>query len=408
MIKGILLVLVLLVLTGVGVWAFSGFKSAHHQQPIPAAVNQTSEASNLQADATSWEEAVAKAKEDRSTDPKTAGALVVPPELRHYDDRHWFLATQVAEVVKHNLRTCQDFVDLAAMLQRGEFVPLPAVTETYVLLGVGAKADEGAFTKFVGDQSIEPYNEAEINEAYKRLNEKKTTLQSNIAELNRELEAVTPHDADKRAELEKTVAVVEQELKSTDEDRRSLEPNNRQNLLRDYESLQELAKNFNGRSFNLDDAADRQALKVNMLSSLRPPALKILEQIASSYHRQFNRPLPISSLTRPEQYQHTLRRFNRYAVLIDTPPHSTGLAFDIDYRYMGAGEQTFVMAELARMKQEGRIEVIRERGANFHVFAFINSTRPNDDLIAASLDKAVAPPKEITHHSPAAPKRKAR
>jgi hypothetical protein len=25
---------------------------------------------------------------------------------------------------------------------------------------------------------------------------------------------------------------------------------------------------------------------------------------------------------------------NRNAVLIDTPPHSTGLAFDIDYRYM--------------------------------------------------------------------------
>jgi len=408
MIRKSLLVLVLLALAGVGIWAFSRFKSTHHQQPIPAPVNQISETSSPQQDPNAWENAVNRAKEDRSTDPKTAGALIVPPELRHYDDRHWFLATQVAEVVKHNLKTCQDYVDLAAMLQRGEFVPLPAVTETYVLLGVGAKADEGIFTKFVGDQSIEPYNEAEITEAYKRLNEKKTTLQSNIAELNRELETVSQHDADKRAELEKTVAVVEQVLKSTDEDKRSLEPNNRRNLLRDYESLQELAKNFNGRSFNLEDASDRQALKVNMLSSLRPAALKVLEEIASSYHRQFNRPLPISSLTRPEQYQHTLRRYNRYAVLIDTPPHSTGLAFDIDYRYMGAGEQTFVMAELARMKQEGRIEVLRERGANFHVFAFVNSTRPDDNLIAAALDKASAPPREITHQPAAAPKRKGR
>jgi hypothetical protein len=84
-------------------------------------------------------------------------------------------------------------------------------------------------------------------------------------------------------------------------------------------------------------------------------------------------------------------------VLIETPPHSTGLAFDIDYRYMSAAEQTFVMAELARVKNEGRIEVIRERNANYHVFAFINGTRPGDDLITASLEKA-KPPEQQAHH----------
>jgi hypothetical protein len=93
---------------------------------------------------------------------------------------------------------------------------------------------------------------------------------------------------------------------------------------------------------------------------------------------------------------------NRNAVLIDTPPHSTGLAFDIDYRYMSGPEQTFVMTELARLKKEGRIEVIRERNANYHVFAFINGIRPPDDLIAASLEKAGAPAPEEAHH--AAPK----
>ena len=64
-------------------------------------------------------------------------------------------------------------------------------------------------------------------------------------------------------------------------------------------------------------------------------------------------------------------RVNRNATLIDTPPHSTGLAFDIDYRYMGPAEQNFVMSELARMKDAGRIEVLRERNANYHVFVFI-------------------------------------
>jgi hypothetical protein len=86
-------------------------------------------------------------------------------------------------------------------------------------------------------------------------------------------------------------------------------------------------------------------------------------------------------------------------VLIDTPPHSTGLAFDIDYRYMSGAEQSFVMTELARMKDEGRIEVIRERNANYHVFAFIDGVRPSDELITASLDQAGAPDKEAHHET---------
>jgi hypothetical protein len=53
--------------------------------------------------------------------------------------------------------------------------------------------------------------------------------------------------------------------------------------------------------------------------------------------------------------------------------------------------------EMARMKDEGRIEVIRERGANYHVFAFIDGQRPRDDLITASLEEAGGPEKETNH-----------
>jgi hypothetical protein len=60
---------------------------------------------------------------------------------------------------------------------------------------------------------------------------------------------------------------------------------------------------------------------------------------------------------------------------------------------------------LARLKKEGRIEVIRERNANFHAFAFIDGVRPSDDLITASLEKAGAPPpEEETAAEPAKPK----
>ena len=254
-----------------------------------------------------WQQAVARVKEDRG-----GGLAETPPELKHYDERYWFLAAQIADVAQYNIPTCHDYFDLAAMLQRGDMVSVPGVTDTYVLYGVAQRVDDSEFTSEEG---------------------------------------TTP----------------------------------------EYGSLQALAQNFGGRSYDLNVPADRVALKSNMLSSLRPSALKILEEVAAAYHRQFDRPLPVSSLVRPEQYQRALSRVNRNAVKIDTPPHSTGLAFDIDYRYMSGPEQTFVMAELARLKNAGRIEAIRERNANYHVFAFLNGTRPSDDLIKSKLEEAMPP-----------------
>jgi hypothetical protein len=293
-------------------------------------------------------------------------------------------------------------LDLAAMIERGELVAVPSVTDTYVLFGVGAKADDGVFTTYQDDHSIELYNEVQLSDAYRQFDDKRANLQSEIASLKVQSGRLKKRDRTKQNELQKQITARQQELTSIDEDKALLDqfygqPDSRQKLFRDYESLQALAKNFAGRSYNLEDSSDRQAMKVNMLRSLRPEALKILEEVASAYHQQFDRPLPVSSLVRPEQYQHALNRVNRNAVLIDTPPHSTGLAFDIDYRYMSGAEQTFVMAQLARLKNEGRIEVIRERNANYHVFAFVNGTRPNDELITAALDKASVPVDEAHH-----------
>lgn len=277
-------------------------------------------------DPNAWIKAIDRVREARDPSANATG-ITIPPELKHYSERYWFLATQVAEIEKYNVYTSQDFLDLAALIQRGELVSVPGVTDTYVLMGIGQRANDGEFTKFQENPEEEP---------------------------------------------------------------KPIDP-------REFESLQALAKNFAGRSFDLNTPADRYQLRMSMLCSLRPEALKILEEVAASYHRQFGRPLPISSLVRPEQYQHSLNRVNRNAVIIESPPHSTGLAFDIDYRYMSTSEQTFVMAELARMKQEGRIEVIRERNANYHVFAFLHGMRPSDDLITASLEKAGRPP-EVAHH----------
>ena len=330
-------IVLLFLIVGVVVAAVFGVVHYSDQKLRLVRFSESSAAITNTTNAFSWTEAVERAKEART---EGAGAIMTPPELKHYSERYWFLATQVAEIEKHRVYTCQDFIDLAALIQRGELLVVPAATDSYVLLGIGERADDSEFTRYEADPSIEG--------------------------------AASP-----------------------------------QNFIGDYESLAALAKNIAGRSFDLNNPSDRETLKIIMLSSVRPEALRIIEEVAEAYRRQFNRPLPVSSLVRPEQYQRALRRVNRNAILIDTPPHSTGLAFDIDYRYMSAAEQNFVMEELARLKREGRIEVIRERNANYHVFAFINGTRPSDDLITASLEKA-KPPDQATHHAAAEPAGKQR
>jgi hypothetical protein len=419
----LLLIVVITAFAG-GVWALARFKLKR----LPAAESSTTPSTRA-SDPDLWAHSMEKLKEVRLDAGNVA--IEIPDQLRHYDDRRWFLATQVAEVKKFNLQPVQDFVDLAALMRRGEMVPLPAVTETYILFGVGARVDGDAFTRYVADQNLGLTDEAGLRDAYARLETEHAKLQKEISDLqapsqsqsqshlaspkNRavtEPSAVAPgagvHSrADSQPEeLETEIRARQQELRSNDEDKAllnryygqaSASSEGGQTLYRDYDSLQALAKNFGGRSFNLDDASDRQTLKVYLLSSLRPPALKVLEEIAKHYHDKFARPLPVSSLIRPEQYQRALRRVNRYAVVIDTPPHSTGLAFDIDYRYLSNTEQNFVMSELARMKDEGRIEVIRERGANYHVFVFLDGQRPSDDLITASLDEVGPAPKQTNN-----------
>src|SRR5882672_10887538 len=125
--RRLLLFIALSVAFGVGVWALLRFT---------APARQANQSTNLAkaalptADPDLWMRSMQKVKEDRGEAGNVG--IEIPPELRHYPDRHWFLATQVAEVKKFNLQSCQDFVDLAAMIERGELVSLPAVTDNYI------------------------------------------------------------------------------------------------------------------------------------------------------------------------------------------------------------------------------------------------------------------------------------
>src|SRR6266496_5841314 len=109
----LLLILVSLAF-GVGAWALLRFTSLRRHENNSVFF---SDAANLRsADPDLWARSMDKVKEPRAESENVG--IEIPAELRHYEDRHWFLATQVAEVKKFNVQPVQDFVDLAAMIQR--------------------------------------------------------------------------------------------------------------------------------------------------------------------------------------------------------------------------------------------------------------------------------------------------
>ena len=264
--KRIFLLVFIGVAAGGAAWAVVHFTSAKRNRQHESANNSISPKST---NADAWAEAVERVKADRGEPASGSAAIVIPPELKHYTDRHWFLATQVAEIEKYDVQTCQDFVDLAAMIERGEMVTVPAVTDTYVLLGVGAKGDGSEFSKYQDDHSVDLYTEVQLHDAYKRLDDRRSNLQTEIASLKVQSGKLKKRDRTKQPELQKQIMALQQELKSIDEDKALLDqfygqPDSRQQLLREYGSLQTLARNFLGRSYDLDSSSDRQAMRINM------------------------------------------------------------------------------------------------------------------------------------------------
>ena len=49
------------------------------------------------------------------------------------------------------------------------------------------------------------------------------------------------------------------------------------------------------------------------------------------------------------------------ATHVETPPHTTGCAFDFSYRYMAADEQQFLMDRIAQLEDQGKVESLKER-----------------------------------------------
>src|SRR2546430_17356648 len=136
-----LLVILMSAAFGIGVWALLRFtpRIRHANQsarPATQSADLSNGASLGDADPDLWSRSMEKVKEDRAETEKVA--LEIPPELRHYEDRHWFLATQVAEVKKINVPPAQALIALAAPVHPGKSDPAPLTPCTNTLFRLAA------------------------------------------------------------------------------------------------------------------------------------------------------------------------------------------------------------------------------------------------------------------------------
>jgi pSer/pThr/pTyr-binding forkhead associated (FHA) protein len=149
-----------------------------------------------------------------------------------------------------------------------------------------------------------------------------------------------------------------------------------------YAPLAQLAENFAGQKYDLNNSNDRKQMRVRLLRMFNKRAKPILEELANHYFQKFNRPLRVTSLTRSMDYQILLNATNANSYVVrgegSLPPHTSGCAFDLARKQMTAEEQNFVMAKLAEMENSRKLDALIEYGTNacWHVFIYDDGNPP--------------------------------
>ena len=343
-----------------------------------------------------WRAAAKRVEEDRGQATGRGARVHVPSELLHYSDKRRFLAIQVAGWREQGYDLPHDEAGIVRLIRKGELVEVKPVTEDYVLYGVGANASGDPMTHYdvrSGREIVlyprwDVFDDARASRAAE-VDEKKAVVAEKRAEF-RKISAKTRAGRNRRSAVNKEVraaeaAVAALQRRITNEAAAYDTYEKRQLLVEEWHLLQEQAREFAPRGYNLEIPNDRRAFRARLLSFIRPEALEVMTDIARQYRAQFGRPLAFTSLIRSEHYQRQLGETNSNATRIAVPPHTTGLAFDIFYRYMTADEQHAIMGLIARMEADGRLEALRENRDHFHLFAFARGQRPGEGLIAEAL-----------------------
>jgi hypothetical protein len=296
------------------------------------------------------EAAIAALEEPRSS----SEPLRVPPQLMLYSDPKRFLAIQAASAGVEEYTRPHDLAALASLVRAGELTPVPALGDAYVLDDVGVDAEEDPLRHY----------EVEVD-----------------------LDVPLVPDA---ASAEQAAAQLAATGNARDEQRAALlrklwsDPASAGRLAAEHAAITALAGEWDGDSYDLADPADRAAFQSRLLGSMRPAGRDVMTSLAKAYHDRFGRRLPVVSMVRTDRYQRLLSRVNANATDIAVPPHTTGQAFDVSYRYMANDEQNLLMEEIARLEEAGRVEALRERRNCFHVFAFAEAGKPDEAAVAAA------------------------
>ena len=149
-----------------------------------------------------------------------------------------------------------------------------------------------------------------------------------------------------------------------------------------YQTLAQLAANFSGTHYDLNNPADRKQMRMRLLRMFNRRAKPILEEVAAAYFAKFGRPLRVTSLTRSMDYQIGLNSSNPNSFKVrgegSLPPHTSGCAFDLARKHMTAEEQNFVMQKLAQMEDANKLDALIEYGVNacFHIFIYDDGIPP--------------------------------
>lgn len=149
-----------------------------------------------------------------------------------------------------------------------------------------------------------------------------------------------------------------------------------------YQTLSQLAANFSGAHYDLNNAGDRKQMRMRLLRMFNKRAKPILQELADAYFGKFGRPLRVTSLTRSMDYQIGLNASNPNSFKVrgegSLPPHTSGCAFDLARKHMTAEEQNFVMKKLAEMEDANKLDALIEYGVNacFHIFIYFDGVPP--------------------------------
>ena len=106
---------------------------------------------------------------------------------------------------------------------------------------------------------------------------------------------------------------------------------------------------------------------------LRPWAAELLSELSDAEYTIFHRPLPVSSATRPVDYQCRLTRWNHAAAAPDRSVHPVGIAFDIPKSRLNRTQRRWMQWKLWYWQQTVRA-IVEEERACFHVVAILTPT----------------------------------